>query len=83
MDCLYRLDELAVGETATVFELKNDTSLRRRLRDMGLIEGTVLTCVGKNPIGSPSAYLIRGTVIAIRAADAARISVKKPNGKEV
>ena len=43
--------------------------MRRRLLDIGLIENTDVECLGRSPAGDPSAYLIRGAVIAIRAAD--------------
>lgn len=37
--------------------------------DIGLIEGTKVECVGISPLGDPSAYLIRETVVAIRHRD--------------
>ena len=43
--------------------------MRRRLQDIGLIEGTVVECVGKSPLGDPCAYVIRGAVIALRSED--------------
>ncbi len=43
--------------------------MRRRFSDIGMICGTEVECVGKSPSGDPSAYLIRGAVIAIRSAD--------------
>ena len=52
-----------------VERLRVHGSMRRRLLDIGLVEGTRVECVGVSPLGDPSAYLIRGAVIAIRAAD--------------
>ena len=49
--------------------------IRRRLLDMGLIRNTVVQCLGRSPGGDPSAFLIRGAVIAIRAADSQHIWV--------
>ena len=43
--------------------------MRRRLQDIGLVKNTCVRCLGRSPGGDPSAYLIRGAVIAIRAAD--------------
>ena len=68
-----RLDEMHPGELGIVHELRLGGDLRRRLQDIGLIEGTLVECIGKSPSGDPNAYLIRGAVIAIRAI----------NGKEV
>ncbi len=70
-----RLSDILPGECAEVRELFSRGTLRRRLRDMGLIEGTRVSCIGKSPGGDPSAYLVRGTVIAIRACDASEIAV--------
>jgi len=72
-----RLDQLGVGESATVRVLQNQGAIRNRLRDIGLIEGTVVACIGRSPCGDPSAYRIRGSVFAIRASDASKIGVEK------
>lgn len=50
-------------------------SIRRRLLDMGLIQNTIVQCLGRSPGGDPSAFLIRGAVIAIRAVDGQHIWV--------
>lgn len=68
--------ELQVGESAVVTEICTDSGLRRRLQDMGLIKGTVVTCVGRSPLGDPSAYRIRRTVVALRKEDAGWIKTK-------
>ncbi len=69
------LNELPVGSTARVAAVTLSGGMRRRLIDMGLIEGTTVECVGKSPLGDPKAYLIRGAVIALRAEDASKVSV--------
>ena len=63
------LNDLQPGQQAIVQELRSTGSIRRRLLDMGLIRNTVVQCLGRSPGGDPSAFLIRGAVIAIRAAD--------------
>ena len=67
------LHELQPGEHARVRTLRTVGSMRRRLLDLGLVEDTEVTCLGRSPLGDPSAYRIRGMVIAIRAADGADI----------
>ncbi|MBQ8144526.1 MAG: ferrous iron transport protein A [Butyricicoccus sp.] len=67
------LHELAPGERARVRALRMSGRMRRRLLDLGLVENTEVLCVGRSPLGDPSAYAIRGAVIAIRAADGANI----------
>lgn len=70
------LSEMKIGETAVVERLLIHGSMRRRLLDLGLCEGSVVKCVGKSPLGDPSAYLICGAVIAIRAADARCVIIR-------
>ena len=69
------LSELLPGRRATVTYINSAGDMRRRFMDIGLIAGTEVECVGRSPGGDPSAYLIRGAVIAIRSADAKDIQV--------
>lgn len=71
------LASLAPGESCTVSDLQVGGGLRRRLLDLGLVKNTVVKCVGKSPAGDPAAYLIRGAVIALRAADSSQIMVRR------
>lgn len=74
---MVRLSELMVSERARVTALSAQGAMRRRLLDLGLCEGATVSCVGKSPGGDPAAYLICGAVIAIRAADAATVTVQR------
>ncbi len=71
------MNELNVGESAVVKRLLIHGSMRRRLLDIGLVEGTRVECIGRSPSGDPSAYLIRGAVIAIRSEDCRDILTEK------
>ncbi len=71
------LGDVAVGQHATVTALTTQGTMRRRLLDMGLTQNTQVECVGRSPSGDPSAYLIRGAVIAIRKSDSQTILVTK------
>lgn len=75
-----RLHELNPGDVATVSDLLASGSMRRRLLDIGLVKHTVVTCIGKAPLGDPAAYCIRGAVIALRAQDAATVAVQRQQG---
>ena len=70
------LNEMKIGDKAVVVRLNTHGSMRRRLLDIGLADGTEVECIGKSPLGDPSAYLIRGAVIAIRAADSEGVVVR-------
>ena len=49
--------------------------MRRRLRELGFIAGTRIICLHRVSGGAAAAYLVRGTVIALRRNDAERIEV--------
>ena len=70
-----QLADLKKGQKAVISELAVFDDMRRRLQDIGLIEGTVVECVGKSPLGDPCAYVIRGAVIALRSEDSGRVMV--------
>ena len=69
------LANLQVAERARVASLLSRGSMRRRLQDIGLIEGTEVECVQKSPAGDPVAYRIRGALIALRSEDSSNILV--------
>ncbi len=69
------LTDIKRGQVARVKRLCQEGAMRRRLQDIGLIEGTMVVCVGKSPLGDPTAFLIRGAVIALRAEDSSKVIV--------
>ncbi len=76
MDTEKRLNELSVGECGRVVGLVTEGSMRRRFLDIGIAPGTHVSCVGKSPFGDPRAYLIRGSIVAIRGRDAYGIIIE-------
>lgn len=66
MTRIQTLSDLQPGQSATVRSVCAPDGMQRRLRDLGLIENTRVVCLGRSPMGDPSAYLIRGSVIALR-----------------
>ena len=63
------------GRHAAVSALLCSGSIRRRLLDLGMIPGTRVVCIGRSPLGDPSAYLVRGAVIALRRKDCRQILI--------
>lgn len=76
------MSELAVGECGRVCFMHTLGSMRRRFLDIGLIPGTQVLCLGRSPMGDPSAYLIRGKTVAIRARDAAGVILVRSEGRD-
>ena len=70
------LHQLQPGQKAIVCQLRCTGSMRRRLLDIGLIQGTPVECLGRSPSGDPAAFLIRGAVIAIRSEDCRDILIR-------
>lgn len=74
------LNDIKPGEKAKISSVKSTGSIRRRLLDMGFTENSVIECVGKSPLGDPTAFLIRGAVVAIRSEDCKNILIKPQKG---
>jgi ferrous iron transport protein A len=70
------LSLLPLGRKAMVRALTSDGSARRRMLDLGLIAGTQVEALQKSPSGDPTAYSIRGAVIALRSEEAGKIMVE-------
>ena len=77
MNDLIALSALRLGESGTIRRMENQGGMRRRLRDVGLIEGASVTCLGRSPGGDPAAYAVCGAVLALRDADSGQIYVHK------
>ena len=71
------LKDIKPNEKCIVTKIIKNGDIYRRFLDIGLIEGTVITCVTRSPSGDPKAFLIRGAVIAIRQQNCAGILVEK------
>lgn len=76
LDNLLSLDKMKIGDIGVVKKINTKGDIKRRLLDIGLIEGTRVESLMKSPAGDPIAYLIRGAVIAIRSDDTKDIIVK-------
>ena len=76
------LNELSINETCYIKDILSVGDTRRRMLDMGLIPGTKLISAFKAPFGEPTAYLVRGTLIALRRNDAEKIEIEKNVSRE-
>lgn len=69
------LNQLPIGRKANVLALTSDGTVRRRMLDLGIVDGTEIQPLYKSPSGNPVAYLIRGAVIALRSDISEKIMV--------
>lgn len=77
MNKIYNLCDLSVGERGTVISVSDKNPIKRRLLDIGLIDGTRVCCTMQSPGKDMNAYLIRGAVMAIRNCDCVGIFITK------
>ena len=70
------INELAIEEEGIVKKVKGNEIIKRRLLDLGLINGTKIKPVLVSPSGDPRAFEFRGGLIAIRKEDAKNIEIK-------
>ncbi len=78
-----RLSSLDLGERATVVGLSSACrgAERRRFLDLGLVPGTEVEAELRSAGGDPTAYRIRGAVIALRREQAEMVQVIRPERK--
>ena len=75
MSNIKRLSELEVGDVGTLVSLPERHSLKNKLMNLGFTKGSRIECIGKSPLGDPSAFLIRGGVVALRNEDCFEIFI--------
>lgn len=69
------LDDLPLNTKGYIQSLNCQGNIRRRLLDLGFVEGACVTPVLISPSHDPRAFSIRGTLIAIRKEDANLINI--------
>lgn len=75
---LQSLTSVALGQKATVAEIKLPPESRPRLMEMGLIVGTSVEVVRFAPLGDPVEIKVRGYNLTLRKHEADQIFVR-PN----
>ena len=74
------VQQLAIGQTATVIGFRDASAYVARLQSLGLVRGTQFEVVRTAPLGDPIALKLRGFRLAIRAkeADCLLIATEEP-----
>ena len=70
------LSELELHQKGKILNINCKNCIKRRLLDLGMVKGTVVTPVLISPSGDPKAFEVRGTLIAIREDDTKLIEVE-------
>lgn len=71
----FRLDKINLTNKVIVHSLDCSGQIRRRLLDLGICKGTAITPIFRSMTGDSTAYLVRGSTIALRKDDAKNIHV--------
>lgn len=69
------LNELKVGQTGVVEEVRDQGFLSQRLLEMGIIRGTPIEVIRFAPMGDPIDIKIRGYHLSLRGEEARGIIV--------
>lgn len=72
----FELDKVNLESTVTVYSLNCSGQLRRRFLDFGICKGTLITPLFRSINSDSTAYLVRGSTIAIRKDDAKNIKIQ-------
>ena len=72
---MMKLNEIEINKTCKIVRINCKDDIKRRLLDLGLIKGTKIKPVFISPSGDPTAYEVRGSLIAIRKNDAKLIKI--------
>lgn len=73
-----KLSEIKNGNCATVTSIE-DSSIRLKMMEMGLLPGKAVTVLFRAPLGDPIAIDVNGFVLSLRLDEAALILVEEPS----
>lgn len=71
------LDKIDYNVNYLITDILLEEHILQRIYDLGLIENTIIKKLYRSPFNDPGAYLIRGSIIAIRNIDAKKIHVRR------
>lgn len=75
------LSELKEGQTGTVVRVGGGGPFRRRLLEMGFLQGTQVYVEKYAPLKDPIELILKGYHISLRVDEAARVQVENVQGK--
>lgn len=70
-----QLSQMKENEMGVIAQISDNCAFERRFFDMGFVTGEQVKCMNIGLCGSPIAYLVHGSKIALRKKDAELIGV--------
>ena len=75
-DFMKTLKDLKVGQSGKVVKIHGEGALKRRIMDMGITKGVLITVRKVAPLGDPMELNLRGYELSLRKADAEMIEIE-------
>ena len=75
-----KLDQLDIGQTATITAIDGDGPLIQRLMALGLLEGSEISLIRRALGGDPIEVEVMGYALSLRSAEAHRVVVAPTDG---
>ena len=69
------LTSLKKGDYGKIVSIQSHGGIARRIRDLGLLPGELITVLGCAPLGDPLALRVSDTTVALRKQEAASILI--------
>lgn len=69
------LGDLPLNQTGVVKHFLRHNTLTDRIISLGITEGAEITAAFRSPFGDPTAYFVKGCLIALRKSDCEHITV--------
>lgn len=76
------LNTLKPGEQGRIAGMSLGRGIGEKLQDMGFLQGSLVECAYRSPFGDPTAYFVKGVLIAIRNEEASNIYIEREQGME-
>lgn len=69
------LDQLSRGKVGIIIRMENEVMRRKKLADLGLIQGVPVEMRGRSPFGNLLLLKVMGGLFSLARSDAAKIHV--------
>lgn len=70
------LKDAKIGEKVKIVKIHGEGALKRRIMDMGITRGIVVSIRKVAPLGDPIELTVRGYELSLRKADAENIEIE-------
>jgi len=78
----HSLDQLLPGATASIVSIRGNSRFKKRLLEMGFVNGTAVYKEKLAPLADPAEYIIKGYHVSLRREEAADIIIAMDDGGE-